>query len=759
MNTRGTLLNGSVSLLAANYDDLRCRLRIANVDEAALTVTSFEGREGLSSLFSYTIAVVSEPEDVQDLEVALGSDASFTVARGGNVELVVHGMITEVVPDGAYVGEGRASTSLVLEPRLANLRYSGGYQIFQRKTVEEIIRELVRTERIQTAWHVYPPLATHEYTVQADETDLDFLARLAAHEGLHYYFDHTPDDSILVFTNRRDGFADLPNDADLDFRHESGAVSGEHVCSIQRAQRVRTGAIEQRDYDFRNPSARLQGRAELDGHTRRERRTYAAGFRDMHDLAERRAQIRLGQERADAFTLTGAASTLRFFPGKTFTLHGHRDGAFNRKLLITEVSVAGKVHGALSLPGNGAEVAGRTSEELTRFSAVPAEMTIHPPHLPKPNSHLESARVVGPQVGDPYVDEYGRIKVQFHWDRDGKHDENSSCWIRMMTPVANFDEGFWQAHKVGSEVLVDFIDGDIDRPVVIGAVYNAIDAQPYKMPVDVANSTWKTKSVPGGGGHNEITQDNHAGAEKIYIHAQRNMDVTVQNAHTENIGGNKTCVIGKDRSITIHGSRTATIDGNDTTNVGGSQTASAKGNQTLSALREQSLSSGLDQRISSNKDQHLSASMDQIISCGRNQTISSQGDQTITAIYNQTIDVTGDRELTVRSNDKATIFGTHTFRCNDQVTVNAKHIDVTVTKGFTVWCGKKAYIAFSEKGLEVKVDGPIKFTNREGAHLNLLRDAARLDSENVSIHSTKGTVDITTGGGCVNIKAPTNLNT
>jgi len=633
----------AIPSFASLHDDVRCSLKIAGVDVSLVTV-AFDGSEGLSRLFSYTIVVDTEREDVDDLELALGRDASFIVSRAGEMELAVHGIVTEVVPDGVFIGKDRARTSIVVEPALANLRHSGGYRIFQQMTVEDIIRELVGPEGIETSWRVYPPLSKREYVVQADESDFYFLSRLAADEGLHFYFDRTTEKTTLVFTNRFDGFTDLERDADLDFHDPGGAVTGEHVLSIKRAQRVRISAVEHRDYDFRSPATVLSARAELPGEGRkRDRLAYPGGFQDAHDLGARRATLRLEQERSDAFVLHGTASTLRFLPGKTFTLSGHRDGSFNRKLLLTEVSVGAKIHGASLLQMGGS---GAASEIPTKFHAVPAKVSIHPPRLPKPRAHLESARVVGPKDGDPFVDNFGRIKVQFHWDRYGRNDADSSCWIRMMTPVANFDEGFWQAHKVGSEVLVDFIDGDIDRPVVIGAVYNGIETQPYKMPGDVAKSTWKTKSVPGCGGFNEITQDNSAGAEKIYVHAQKNMDVTVRSNHTEGIGANQTSTIGANRTGTIGANQTTTVGANDTTTVGANQTHSAGAMQSFSAGASQSLSAGSSQSLSAGTDQSLSASANQSLSAGANQSVSVTGTQDVTVQGGSAkMDVTGNYDI------------------------------------------------------------------------------------------------------------------
>jgi type VI secretion system secreted protein VgrG len=208
---------------------------------------------------------------------------------------------------------------------------------------------------------------------------------------------------------------------------------------------------------------------------------------------------------------------------------------------------------------------------LAQFAAVPAEVPIRPIHRPKPLAQLQIARVVGPKDGDPFVDEFGRIKVQFPWDRDGAFDEKSSCWIRMATPVAHGDEGFFSAHKVGSEVLVDFIDGDIDRPVVIAALYNGQERQPYKQPDLAARSSWKVKSIPGGKGYNEITFDNSAGKENVLTHAQHDRTTKVLHNHVETVGANQTVSVGANQTTTVGANRTATVGADDTTTITGNR--------------------------------------------------------------------------------------------------------------------------------------------------------------------------------------------
>ncbi len=260
------------------------------------------------------------------------------LTRDGQRERVVHGILTVVSPDGGFVGKGQARTRVLVEPRLANLRYSGGHRIFQQMSVKEIVAELVAPEQIEIDWRVLDELPKRDYRTQLDESDLDFLMRLVADEGLHFFFDHDDEKTTLVFTNEPLGFRELDGGATFDFRDTAGVVAAEHVRSIARAQRVRTGALEHRDYDFRNPRLKLVAREETpDPQTeantkRRERREYPGAFDDPDVEGNRRARMRLQELRSDAYTVEGAASSLRLLAGRAFTLAGHPDRAFNRKV-------------------------------------------------------------------------------------------------------------------------------------------------------------------------------------------------------------------------------------------------------------------------------------------------------------------------------------------------------------------------------------------------------------------------------------------
>ena len=603
------------NIFGAIHEDLTFQLTITDVDSSLLRIASFRAVEELSALFRYTVVVGTDPEAVAQLEEAPGRDASFVVERDGKPVRHAHGIITDVSPDGAFVGKSQCRVVFTLEPRLANLRYSGGFRIFQEKAVHEIIEELCKPEQIECLWYVRPVPQKRLYCTQFDESDLEFIARLASEEGMHFLFKHDEQKTSLVFVNEPKGYEEIESDLSISFNETQGAVSDEHVRSIRRAQRIRTGAFEHRDYNFLEPGKSLLARTETPGKEttgnshKREWRDYPGRFIDKDGAGKSLAQQRLDEVRSDAAVLIGTAYSTRFVAGTTFALTGHRDDGFNRALLLTRVELDGTVQGAMHDAGGF-----RGSLGLTSFAAVPAEIPIRPARAPRPPSRIQSARVVGPKDGDPFVDDRGRVKVQFFWDRDGKFDEKSSCWIRMMTPVAHADEGFWQAHKVGSEVIVGFIDDDIDRPLIMGAVYNMAQAQPNPLPSQVAKSTWKTKSIPGNAGFNEITQDNTAGRENLFMHAQKDRTTVVLQNHIETVGANQTSTVGANQTVTVGANQTISVGAARTVNVGAahSVTVAADETNTVQGKRTEKVDTGEDVTIKSGRTHTIESGDDKV---------------------------------------------------------------------------------------------------------------------------------------------------
>ncbi len=655
------------------HENLECLVEIPGFAADAVRVASFRGDEHLSSLFRYALDVATSPDDVANLEASLGKEATFLIQRDGAFERGVHGILTEIWPDGSYVGTNQARSSIVIEPRLANLRYSGGFRIFQQQSVKDIITALVAPERVDVEWRLRPDPAVRDYRTQLDESDLEFLERLAADEGLTFFFEHTSDKTTLVFTNNPKGFHPVDGTSTLDFRDTGGSVTGDHVRSIRRGSRVRTGAVEHRDYDFTKPRLALVGRSETTGAqseantTRREWRDYPGGFTDPDAEGTPRAKMRLEELRTDANVMMGTSSTPRLFSGGQFSLTGHSDKAFNGKLVVTDVTLSGSVQGAFDQSGTSRGA--RTDLELVQFVAVLADTPIRPARKRKPLSRLQTARVVGPAEGDPNVDGFGRINVQFMWDRDGKFDQHSSCAIRMATPNAHASEGFWTAHRVGAEVLVDFLDGDIDRPIVIGAVYNGQEGQPYKQPGNQSRSTWKVRGIPGGTGYNEITFENKTGSEQIILHAQKDQNETILNDHNESIGANHTANVGSNQSVTIGSNQTISVGTDRSLSVGNNETISIGANETISIGANESAQIGANRTTQIGGDDSLTVMGSQtkmiavadtvLVGAARSLTAASEavtvgtrvktvaGDETTTVGGGRTESVGGDENITI----------------------------------------------------------------------------------------------------------------
>jgi type VI secretion system secreted protein VgrG len=658
-----------------------------------------------------------------------------------------------VIPDGTNVGATHARTTILLEPRLANLRYAGGFRMFQKMSVKDIVTALLSPERIDAVWRARPEPPVRDYRTQADESDLDFLRRLVADEGLHFFFEHTKDKTTIVFTNDPKGFLDLEGKASFDFRDTEGAVAGEHVRSVQRAQRVRTGAVEHRDYDFQSPRTTLKGRAETsnDGEsntTRREWREYPGGFLDPDAEGTPRGKMRLNELRSDAFVLMGTVSTLRLAPGRQFSVTGHRDGAFNRKLVATEITLRAEIEGTL-FERTGQTRGSRAEPSLARFVATPADAPIRPTRRPKPPSRLRTARVVGPADGDPHVDEFGRIKVQFAWDRDGGFDEHSSCWIRMMTPVAHGDEGFWSAHKVGSEVLVDFLDGDIDRPIVLGAVYNGKEQQPYKQPGKVSRSSWKIRGVPGGSGYNEITFECSSGSEQIILHAQKDLNETILNDHNEDIGKNQTSKVGTNQKITVGTDRSLEVGNNEKIKIGVDQTIDIGANQssTVGANRTARVAADESLTVMGSATKKVLVTDTVLVGAARSLTAASEavtvGTRTKTVATDETTSVGGGRSESVGGAESVTIGGQRDVSVgdNDSLAVEKK-LGITAKEEFQLQVGDDAMIS-------LKKDGDILLKTGDATLLMKKSGEIELKGKKILIQADS---DLTIKGGNVVVK-------
>jgi type VI secretion system secreted protein VgrG len=538
--------------------------------EDSLSVRRFAVHEGLSNLFEVSIWAVSQFDDL-DLEAIVGKEAAFRIVTG-----VVHSRrpvrlwsgVCRHIEQVQAEPTGLSTYYLRIVPKLWLLTHRRNNRIFQHKSAPDILDEVLADWGIQAKWKVdrgqYPKL---EYRVQYGETDFDFVCRTLEEWGISYYFDEDEAKmSELIFAdkpqtrNARLGgpisYVDNPNEE----------AEKEFVTRVRLTHVVKPGKLSLRDFDFRRkPDYELVGKAppaEAPEDFYEQYRYAPGGFlveggkggetpsaddkgvaRHDEKAGTDRATRSLEAERNAKRNLTFDTNVIDISPGLIFSIakHPRADLGPDNKLLITEFSVEGTP----------------TDEWHMSARAVFADLQYRPPmKTPKPIVRgVQSAVVVGPPGEEIHTDEFGRVRVQFHWDREGKFDDNSSCWMRVSQGWAGSGFGMIMIPRIGQEVLVGFFEGDPDLPVIVGRVYNNTTRVPYKLPDHKTKSTWKSDSTPNSDGFNEIMFEDAKGAELVYMQAQRDLQKLVKNNETERTGVN--------RSISVGANRTAIIAAND----------------------------------------------------------------------------------------------------------------------------------------------------------------------------------------------------
>jgi type VI secretion system secreted protein VgrG len=528
-------------------------LSFENGDES-LSVRRFSVLDSLSGLFEVSVLARS-PRDDLDLESFVGLPAGFLAARRPDVPRAWSGIVSEmellqVEPPGPQ-GPGLSTYSLRIVPALWLLTQKRDNRIFQAKSYPEILKTVLGEHNLEPRISLAETHPKHDYVVQYGETDFAFLSRLCEEEGITFYFEQTAGDaglkSVLVLADKPASaaarsalhYVDTPNQAGGD----------DFATDVHVSQRVRPGRFTIRDYDFLKPDYRLVGEADKKPpEDPYEHYRYEHGAFLEEKPGKLRADIALGGERRDRRKIAFRTNVYDVAPAQVFSFDNHprSDLGPGERLLVVSTSFEGTANGEWQM----------TAEAVyAKEPYRPALVT------PKPKiSGLQSAIVVGPKGEEIHTDEHGRVKVQFHWDRDGQYDDKSSCWLRVSHGWAGAAFGMFALPRVGQEVLVGFWEGDPDRPLVVGRVYNAKTRPPYKLPDEKTRSTWKSNSTPKSDGFNEIMFEDKAGKELVYIQAQRDLSKLVKRNEAERTGANRSIVVGANRS--------SAIGANDSTLVG-----------------------------------------------------------------------------------------------------------------------------------------------------------------------------------------------
>ena len=533
--------------------------------ENELVLTSFSGGEELSRLFSYDLELVSERESIGANEI-VGKSVTLSIELADESRTFINGFISRFTADYGSGDEPVYRAELV--PWLWFLTQTADCRIFQDKTVPEVIEKIFQDlGYTDYQLNLKGKHEKWEYCVQYRETDFNFVSRLIELEGIYYYFKHEDGKHTLVLADHAGAYYDLPEkEVRCPPSRSAGQAFEDHITNWEHQYRFVSGKWAQTDYNFETPSTSLMtttnSMVDVGSNGKFEVYDYPGEYPDK-GRGDAYTKTRIEEEEV-AHDEVQAASTCRTFrPGGKFKLVEHANSAEEGKAyVITSVQ-----HQATEPGAYGAGGAAGRAEYTNTFTCIPDSVVFRPSRsTPKPLiSGIQTAVVVGPKGEEIYCDKYGRVKVQFHWDREGKKDENSSLWIRAAQNIAGKQWGFMAIPRIGQEVVVEFLEGDPDRPLITGCVYNAEQMPHYELPKEQNKTYIKTNSTKGGQGFNELMFDDTAGKERLYMHAEHDMDVVVKNDSREHIWGDRHRIIGgpdNDRgNLTelLHGSKELTI--------------------------------------------------------------------------------------------------------------------------------------------------------------------------------------------------------
>ena len=554
----------------AHATGLQFTLALPGVEDAA--VIDFVHRETLSQPFELTLNLASHHNDL-DATTLLDREACLTIWQDGEPLRRVHGIISEF--GRADRGHRRTFYSLVLRPALWRLSLRQNSRVFQHVSPLTIIETLCQERDLHDiAFVVTREPQVREFCVQYRESDLAFIERLAAEEGLFYFHEFNNNSHRLVFADAAHVLTSLGPRTYHSLA--GGSASERHLRQLHQLARVAPTSVTLKDYSFKQPAY-----AQLHEHAVPQ--TENAGY-EHYDYPGRYkkdasgqpfTRVRLESLRHEAVTAEAVSNLPEFAPGMRFELTGHDAASLNRDWQLVSVVHYGQQPQALE--EDSSQSAGMT-EYHNELVLAPGDITWRPQSNPKPRvDGPQIAFVVGPAGEEIYCDEFGRVKVRFPWDREAAHDaagakdeamgKSSSAWIRVSQGWAGSGYGSMAIPRIGHEVVVSFLEGDPDQPLITGRTYHAANLPPYPLPAHKTRTTIKTQTHQGEG-FNELTFEDKAGEEFIYLHAQKNLELHVENSRQQRVEYDDSATIGHNSCLAVANDRSETVEGNRDVMVG-----------------------------------------------------------------------------------------------------------------------------------------------------------------------------------------------
>ncbi|NRO97448.1 type VI secretion system tip protein VgrG [Paraburkholderia sp. NMBU_R16] len=556
-----------------------------------------EGEEMLGQCFEFRIEVLADSHSVS-LTDLLGKAVTVRIEQQDGSSRYLTGLVAHAQLHGRRAAR-HYGYMLVVRPWLWLATRRSDCRIFQNETVPQIVQQVLAPYGYPIKNRLVETYSPREYCVQYNETDAAFVSRLMETEGIYYYFEHAVGTHTLVLCDAMASHSTLPGYATIPFigPDRTAIAEREHIDSWQPAQQVSVGTHQATDYDYTKPRADLLAqRVDPRGH---DYDSYAifewpGGYRDEAP-GTRYGRVRLEELQAEHERASASTNVRGMAPGYLFTLERCPRIDQNREYLIVRCEYRFQENPYAS------ERADDEVRHDTLAVAQPHSLPYRSPRAtPRPRTNgPQTATVVGAKGEEIWTDQYGRVKLQFRWDRYGQFDENSSCWVRVSSPWAGSGFGGVQIPRIGDEVVVDFLNGDPDYPIVTGRVYNGERMPPWGLPANATQSGLLSRSSPGGGAThaNALRFEDRKGAEQLWMHAERNLDVESELDHAVKTGRDHAHTVGRDETAQVQHDRTRSVGNNETVNVGQHRTASVGANETMRVGRNRSREVGQNETV------------------------------------------------------------------------------------------------------------------------------------------------------------------
>lgn len=731
----------------------------SDVPWAKFHVRRFTLVEALSTPYRLTIELITTDVDI-DIAGLPGGSCELRIDRDGTSRSLL-GVVEQARELGVVADRQRLALEVV--PAFALLEQVVDTRFFQALSAAQILERVLKVGLAASGRTLRLELGSagqtaREYCVQYRESDFEFASRLMQEEGITYRFEHETGAEAEVLVLIGETLQCAPIDriggSSITFIDRGTAArAAESLDSFTPTYALRTTSVVQQDFDWQSPSASpyRHERRSQDGRGA-EREVYEHDDRRLAaDDGAVRARNKQQQRSAQVRAFLGTGDVTAMVPGVTFGLSGHPHAALDAEYLVVRVRHTGEAPEEMIYSGDYSAQHIRYTNDC---ECIEAKRPWRPAALhPKPRARgLQTAIVVGPGAEEIHTDEYGRIKVRFHWDRISPFDDTASCWIRVAQRWAGAGWGSVFLPRVGMEVLVEFLDGDPDRPVVTGCVYNGDNTPPYPLPDQKTRSTTKSDSSPGGAGFNEIRFEDAKAAEEIFIHAQLDMNTVVlqdssrdvKRDDTDTVGNNQTESVGVDRRASVGNNESLSVGVSQDRTIGGNQMTAIEANQLYSVMGAQDLIVGGTRTVSVTGHQLTVVAMDRATAVGGNQGAQVFGASTLEVGLDRTTTILGSEIVTIGMDHHATVLGACTVNIGTTVTaIVGADVAAAIGANLSVSVGASAQLVVAAERM-IQIGG--NDTLMVGGSLTITAPTITLSSGGASITLSGSDIDISASG-------------